>query len=142
MRPAIGRFAMLLALALVTSCDNADPTRVTGGGGPDPSNGKVTVAVTGAPASVPAGSSATATATITRANGYLGAVELSVEGLPTAVTASASPSIIPASGTTSVITFVVGATAAAGGTNVTIRAKGFEIPDATTSVSLFVTAKP
>jgi hypothetical protein len=69
--------------------------------------------------------------TVTRLGGYTGVVELSIEGLPADVTASFYPNPLDASTTTSAVTFTAVPNAGLGSWNLTIRAKGVGVPDAT-----------
>lgn len=83
-----------------------------------------------------AGGSTTVTATITRAGGYAGSVDVSVEGAPTGVTTSVAPTTIASGATTATITLNVAANATAATTTLTVRAKGSGVSAATSSFAL------
>jgi uncharacterized membrane protein len=68
--------------------------------------------------SIKQGTSGSYTVTVTRTGGFTGAVQLSVSGLPSGVTAVFSPN--PATGTTSTLTVTAAATAATGSFALTI----------------------
>lgn len=79
------------------------------------------------------GDSATWTGvTVTRHGGYTGVVELTLEGLPGGVEGIFYPNPLDAGTTTSAVTFTAVPSAGLGSWNVTIRAKGDGVPDATT----------
>ena len=100
------------------------------------------IAVTMNPAAVgaAAGGSAQAIATVTRTGGFSGAVTVTVEGLPTGVTAAISNSQTTGDTTTAVITLTAAGTTAPGVTAVTVRAHGTGVADATTLLTLTLTA--
>lgn len=75
---------------------------------------------------------------IARGAGYTGPVELSIEGLPPGVTASFDPSTLTGDVFMSSVSFTAAADAPTGVTNVTIRARGVGVPDATTTFQLGV----
>ena len=92
-------------------------------------------------ASVAQGGGATATATITRVNGYAGAVSITAAGLPSGVTITA----VPASTTDNTATLNISATSAvpAGNYPVTLSATGAGITGAqTTAFNVQVTPAP
>jgi photosystem II stability/assembly factor-like uncharacterized protein len=68
------------------------------------------------------GASATSTLTITRLNGFTGSVNLSVTGLPAGVTATFS--VNPATGTSSVLTLAASSTATLGNATLTVSGAG------------------
>ena len=86
------------------------------------------------------GPTAAIAVTVGRSGGYAGAIDLTVEGLPTGLTASASPASVANGTTSSSITLTAAATAAAGTTSITVRAKGTGVTDQTAVLSLVVTA--
>ncbi|MEP6765651.1 MAG: hypothetical protein ABJB66_15150 [Gemmatimonadaceae bacterium] len=90
-------------------------------------------------ASAPQGGTATIGVTITRQNGFAGAVNLAAEGLPTGVTATFAPSSIAAGSTTSTLTLNVDGGATAATSPITIRATGTGITDQVGSVQLTIT---
>jgi endoglucanase len=66
------------------------------------------------------GSSGTSTITVTRLNGFAGAVSFTASGLPSGVTASFNPATTTATGTSSVLTLTASSTATAGTATVTV----------------------
>lgn len=76
--------------------------------------------------------------TITRYGGYTGVVELTIEGLPSDVEGSFSPNPLDAGTTTSAVTFTAVPSAGLGSWDVTIRARGDGVPDATSVFRLVV----
>lgn len=85
-------------------------------------------------------SSGEATITIGRSGGYSGAVTLSLEGLPAAATATFTP--VTTAGNSSVLRIETAGGLSLGGTNLTVRATGAGIPDATRVVVLQVQQAP
>lgn len=100
----------------------------------------ITVTAGTAPISAIQGSSANVPITITRTNGATGAVTLAVEGLPTGVTGAFTPSPIPSAENTSTLNLIVGASAAAGTSTVTVRASGTGLTDQTATFQLVITS--
>ncbi len=92
--------------------------------------------------SATAGSNATVVLTLERLGGFAGAVNVALEGLPANVTGSFAPASLAAGITSSTLTIVVGANAAAGTTPLTVRATGTGIADRTLVVQLTVGAAP
>jgi len=90
--------------------------------------------------SVAQGQSGTVSVTLTRGGSFAGAVDLTVEGAPAGITATATPGQVAAGASTATITVQAAATAAAGTTTLTVRAKGTGVPDATATIALTVTA--
>jgi hypothetical protein len=83
------------------------------------------------------GPAASSTITVTRLNGFTGAVALTAGSLPAGVSAVFTPTSIPSTGTTSTLAFTASATAALGTTTVTVTgASG--VLTRTTSISLTV----
>lgn len=129
----------LLAFTVVASC-NDSLTIPPGSEGPvDTSNGKISLATSSASTTVQVGGSGSTTLTVTRTLGYNGAVVITLEGVPTGVTATASPSTIPASSSTSTITFTIAPSTPPNNAIVTVRGKGTLVADATTNVALVMT---
>jgi hypothetical protein len=115
----------------------------TGGGGttpPTPTPGTLAIALASGSLSVAQGQSGTVAVTLTRGGSFTGAVDLTIEGAPTGVTASATPAQVAAGATTATITVQAAATAAAGTATLTVRAKGSGVTDATAAIALTVTA--
>jgi endoglucanase len=76
------------------------------------------------------------TCTITRTGGFTGSVAFTVSGLPTGVTASASPA--STTGNSTVVTFTAGAAATLGTANVTISAAATGFTTRTAAVALTI----
>ncbi len=100
--------------------------------------GGLTLSAAPAALSVQAGQSGTSTITITRSGSFTGTVNLSASGAPAGVTASFNPAA--ATGGTSTLTLVVGASVAAGTYPITVTGQGTGVSNATTTVQLTVTA--
>lgn len=88
----------------------------------------------------PAGTPVSLPVTIDRTGGFTGAVNLSVENLPSNVTGSFSPSTIQAGSTTSTLTLTSNALTALGTFTVTIRAGGTGVADKTVTFQYTVTS--
>ena len=135
MRPStlrlVGAFTGFLALA---SCQGSDSNIVT------PPTGSIALTLTGTNVTVAQGASGTMAVTLTRIGGYTGAVDLTVEGAPTGVTAAFAPATIPAGATTSTLSVAVSSAVAAGSYTLTIRGHGSNVSDYTVPLTLIVTA--
>jgi hypothetical protein len=123
------------ALALIAAIGCGDD------GGTEP-EGSISVSVSPTSLSVPQGGTGTVTATLTRGGGFAEAVNVTVEGLPTGVTASANPAQLTGAVTQAVVTVNVGSAVAPGNYTATIRASAAGIGAATTTYALTVTAAP
>jgi uncharacterized membrane protein len=77
---------------------------------------------------------------VTRSGGFAGTVDLTIEGLPSGVTAQFVPPAIGANTAGGALILTAAAGAAEGTTNVTIRARAAGVPDATLVVRLEVVA--
>ena len=84
------------------------------------------------------GSTAQVTVTVARMAYYTGSIDLSVEALPTGVTAAFLPTTVPASSTTSTLTLSATTTAALGTATATVRARGVGVTDATIQIVMNV----
>jgi hypothetical protein len=103
----------------------------------------VSLSLSTAASSVQAGGAdQTTTATITRVNGYAGALTLSQSGAPTGVTVTFNPNPVAAGGTSSAVTIAVGAATVPGSYPLTFTATGTGISAATAIYTLTVTAAP
>lgn len=87
---------------------------------------------------VPQGASGTVPLVITRSNGFLGSVALTVEGLPPSVTATFSPALLPNGSVVSTLNLGVVAGTAPASIPLTIRAKGTGIADKTVPLQLTI----
>jgi hypothetical protein len=98
--------------------------------------GSFSLSATPASRSVQRRSSTTYTVTITRTNGFSGAVALSVSGLPSGVTGTFNPSTV--TGTSSTLTVSAARQAQRGTVTLTITGTSAGAPTATTTVTLIV----
>ena len=124
-----------IAAAMLAACSGGDD----GGTEPTPT---IDIALSNAALTIVQGTNQTTTVTLTRSGGFTGDVAVTVEGLPTGVTASAAPATLGASVTSSVVTFTASATAATGAATATIRASGNGVTAKTATVALTVNAAP
>ena len=85
------------------------------------------------------GTSGTSTITMTRLNGFAGAVSFTASGMPSGVTASFNPVTTTTSGTSSVLTLAASSTAAAGTATVTVTGTNGSLTR-TTSIALTVSS--
>ena len=101
-----------------------------------------TLALTAAPSTVAmtAGASGTSTATIARGGGFIGDVTLTASGAPTGLTTSFAPATMTGSATTSAVTFAAASGLAAGSYPVVITAAGTGVTNATSTVTVNVSA--
>ena len=88
--------------------------------------------------SIAPGALGTSTITVTRIGGYAGTVDLIASTVPANVTVSFSPASV--AGTSSTMTFTVGAAAMAGGYSVTVSGTGAGAANQSTTVALTITA--
>ncbi|MDX2059616.1 MAG: hypothetical protein SFV24_17530 [Gemmatimonadales bacterium] len=132
------RIVPWLAIGLLFGCGGATPPNPP----PPPAPGMISLALNTGNTAIQQGESAPVTVLITRAGGFTGAVTLTVEGLPAGVTTAQTNETTTGSTTTITLTFSVGAGAAPGLTNLTIRARGTGVADAIGSFGLTVTAAP
>lgn len=136
----LSKQARLWGLVLaVSACGGGGGSNDPGGTGPTPS---IQVAVTPGTLSVQQGASGTVTVTVSRGGGFAGAVSLTVDGLPTGVTASAAPSPLTAGTTSAVVTVAVAAAVAPNAYVATIHATATGVGEATTTYALTVSAPP
>jgi hypothetical protein len=125
----------LLPVSMVGCSDGGGPTDP----GPEPA---ISVALGSSSVEVVQGQSNTVPVTITRAGGFGGAVALALVGAPTGLTGSFDPSSVPAGATTSTLTVAASGELAPGILNVTVRASGDGINDATAALELTVDPAP
>jgi endoglucanase len=105
-----------------------------GGGTPDFSLSASPTSLT-----VNQGANGTSTITVSRLNGFAGAVSFTASGLPSGVTASFNPATTTTSGTSSVLTLAASSTAAAGTATVTVTGTSGSLTH-TASITLTVTS--
>ncbi|MDQ6612002.1 MAG: hypothetical protein M3Y64_06185 [Gemmatimonadota bacterium] len=127
--------ACVLLLSTATSCKKgADATT----GIPTTTTGSITVGFTVLTAQASTGAPATVGVTLTRSAGYTGAVALTVEGVPTGVTASLNPPALGGADASSILTITVGAGASPGVSTLTVRGTASGAASATASIQLTV----
>lgn len=110
-----------------------------GGSGPP---GSIGVTASPTALTVQQGGSGTVTVTLTRGGGFADAVNVTVEGLPSGVTASVSPAQLTGTTTSAIVTVNVANTVTAGTYTATIRASATGVGAATVQYALTVTAAP
>ncbi len=99
--------------------------------------GTASINVSAAAVSAVQGASGSSAITVSRSN-FTGTVALAAANLPSGVTVTFNPASL--TGTTSTATVVVPGALAVGNYNLTVRATGTGVPDATTTLALTVTA--
>ncbi|MDB4913819.1 MAG: hypothetical protein JWM95_1463 [Gemmatimonadetes bacterium] len=122
-----------LMAAALSSCSSTD-------GGTPTVTSAISVSLGASSGSVTAGGTSSFTVTVGRSGSFSDAVALTVEGLPTGVTATVNPSTVASGATSATVTVSAAATAAAGGSTLTVRAKGTGVADATATYALSVQA--
>lgn len=118
--------------------DPADPGDGNGDGNGDPTPA-ITLAVSAATISVPQGGTGQLTVTVSRIGGFVGEVQLAVEGVPVEVQAQLTPAALPPQATTSQLTLSASGTAAPGTFTLTLRATGAGVEARTFTLTLTVT---
>jgi cellulose 1,4-beta-cellobiosidase len=113
--PPAGAFFLTQFRDLVNNAFPSIPTSTSPG---------LAVGASPAALTVSRGASATSNLTLTRSNGFSGAVTFTASGLPAGVTAGFNPATTSATGTSSVVTFSASSTAALGAAVVTLTASG------------------
>lgn len=119
-----------------------------GGGGdgpptpPTPTPGTLAIALSSTTGAVVGAGSVSSTLTATRGGSFTGAVTLAVEGAPTGVTVSFTPSTLATGNTTSDVAITVSASAAPGTYPLTVRASGSGVTAATATYTVTVNAPP
>ncbi len=134
-----------LLLAFAAACSGGDKIIPPTAAGSDSSGGDVGsigITVASAALSIARGSSGTVAISLMRGTPFLGIVNLTIEGLPTGVTAAFAPAEMSIGVTQSALTVQPGANAAAGAFTLTIRARAPGLADATQSVAVTVIATP
>ncbi len=108
---------------------------------PPPTPASIALAAGSSSLSVAQNTAGNAALTLTRTN-FTGDVALTAEGLPTGVTATFTPASLTSGATSSSVSLAVASTAAVTSTpaQITIRARGTGVTDATTPLALTITA--
>ncbi len=131
----IGRAISLLALAAVAACSS------DGDGNTDPTpNHAISLALSSASATVTAGNTQNVNVTLTRSGGYAGTVTFTVDGAPAGVSGSVGNPSTSGATTTATVTISVAGSTAPGTYNLTLRAAGSGVTDATAPFALTVQA--
>lgn len=128
------RTLLLLTTAVAGACS---------GGGDDGSPtepGGISVSASPTAATVTAGGTATFTVTVGRTGSFTGPVNLTVEGLPSGVTATVNPASVAAGATSATVTLNAAASAVAGPSALTVRATGTGVTAQSATVGLTVQA--
>lgn len=112
-----------------------------GDGGTNPgANPAIAISVSPASATVQQGGQTQVVGTLTRSGGFTGTVTLTVEGAPSAITATVGTQQTTGGTTVATITVLVGAATPAQTYTLTVRGRGTGVSDATATFSLTVTA--
>jgi alpha-tubulin suppressor-like RCC1 family protein len=136
--PAAGEWYIMLLGYTAYSGVSLTAT-VTGGSGGTPTSGFTIANSTSSP-SVARGSSTTMTVTATRAGSFTGAIDLTVTGLPSGVTASFNPATLSSSQTSSTLTLTASAGATTGSSTITVRGNATGQTERTATATLTVNA--
>jgi hypothetical protein len=110
-----------------------------GGGGGGGASGSFGVAASATTLTMPIGGSGTVTYTISRTNGFTGAVSMAVSGAPSGVAAIITPLSVDPSSTIAVLAVVAGPTAVVGTSTLTITASASGQASQTRTVQLVIT---
>jgi hypothetical protein len=145
----VHRLSITVAAFTVVACGGGGGDGGGGGGTtppptqPPPAETPAFSLSLGAPtAAVVAGASTTVTITVTRTGGFTGAVDLTVSGAPTGVTATLQPTQLGGTVTSGVLTIATIAAAPLGSATLTVRATGPGVAERTATLTLTVTAPP
>lgn len=139
-RRAIASLVAASGLVLFSACSSdggSGSTTDPGDGGNKPTP-TIAVSLGASSLEVTQGASANVTVNVTRGGGYTGDVSVSVEGLPTGVTAPSAT--ITSSQSSGTLAFTAATAAAAGNSSLTIRATGTGVTAVTASLALTVKA--
>lgn len=128
----IRRLALVATLLAAAACGSS-----SGGTEPGPT-GSLMVAVVPSALTIPRGAASVVVATATRGGGFTGAITFSVEGLPAGVTARVGAGSTTGTVTSAEISLAATIAAAARTSNLTIRARGSGVPDATARLALTI----
>ncbi len=133
-RTATPRVLAATAFALAVACTSSE----NGGTGPNGGTPTISISLDVTSATISPGGSASITATVTRGGGFTGSVSFALAGAPTGVTVAVSGAQTSGDVTTATLTILVDAAVASGDYDVTIRASGNGVSDATAPVDLTV----
>lgn len=127
--------ALATVFALSVACSSGD-------GGPTGPAPAISIALSPASVSLAQGQNGAITVSVTRTNGFDGAVTLALEGAPQGVSATFSPASVPAGSTSSTLTLAVTAASATGTHTLTVRATGSGLTAQTAGLALVVAPTP
>jgi uncharacterized membrane protein len=122
-----------LALLIASGCGSDEGTE------PEES---ISISTAASTLTVAQGASGNVMVTLLRGGGFVGAVNLTVEGVPTGATASVSPGQLIGEETQATITVTVASSLAAGSYPITVRANASGLGAVTTQYTLLVTTAP
>lgn len=131
MHRTISRLTLTTALLWGAACGGSDATP------PIVTTPSIAASATPVAVEVAQGATGSTAIAVARTN-FAGDVVLSAEGLPTGVTATFTPATLSGGTTSSSLALAVAGSAVAGTSNVTVRARGTGVTDATTAVSLAI----
>jgi hypothetical protein len=127
------RFLSAVALLAAIACGDDDDVNAPTG----------TILITAAPAngvSIAQGGSGTITVTLIRGGGFSGPVDMTVEGLPSGITATVTPTPLTGATTNATVTVNVASTVAAGAYTATLRGSATGVGTTTVNYTVTVTA--
>ncbi|MEQ1691642.1 MAG: hypothetical protein ABMA00_10170, partial [Gemmatimonas sp.] len=127
-------FMSVAAVLLTAACSGGDGTT------PPTGTPGITLTASASSGTIARGASSTTTLTLTRVDGYSGAVALTAEGAPTGVSVVFAPPSLSGTTLASTATISVASTAAAGPVSLTFRAAGTGVTDKTVVYVLTVPA--
>lgn len=128
--PRLARLPLLVAVALTTAACPGDEN--------SPPSPAIAMALSTSSVSLAQGANQTITVTITRTN-FTQAVALTIEGLPTGVTAAFAPASVPDGTGSSALTLTAAASAAPGSATLTVKAAGTGITEQSATIALTIT---
>lgn len=122
-----------------TAYSNVSLTATVTGGSTTPTSG-FTISNSTTTPSVVRGSASSLTVTAARAGTFTGAIDLTITGLPTGVTANFAPATLSSSQSTSTLTLNASASATTGSATITVRANSTGQTERTATATLTVNA--
>lgn len=129
------RFSLLATIATLAACSSVD-----GGDDGTPTSGTVKVAASNPTPTISATLSDVQFIQVTRSAGYDGTVALAIDSLPTGVTAAFEPAVLPATGTTALLTLSANSAATIGTKVLKVRATAVNAPVDSLNITVNVVA--
>jgi hypothetical protein len=129
---------ILAGLLIPLSCKDGGPTTPDPedpGGGATP---EIILSTSSGTLTLNQGESGDVIAILTRSGGFNGEISLALEGLPSGVTASFAPAVVPVGGSASSITLSAGGTATPGTHTLTLRASADGVSTKSVTIALTV----